>query len=636
MSQTLFMEIIVGLVLIFIVAYAFWFFFIKNFKKFDTHEIVAVSNGILGKYYEDDENGVEVLQRYSYQKGGEILINPLTQSVRILPANIIKLEVNSKDMRTADDHFISATTVIIFSIDSSSEVSMKTAFQSFGNLANKKIDEFEKGILKILEPLVDSATSTIVGRLTYDDLKKDEAKFNTEAKNTIKERFQEMGLIINSISLKNDVINNPKYNEALEEKKTLEINEELEKKRLENEKILAEQKLQNEKILAEQELQLKEHNNKIEMQIKEQELEMDIKHLEQNAEKERVEAEVEIEIKKRKHLQILEEEQFKHEQTILQKEQEIELEEKELDKRIIFTQKELKEKNVIKQKEFEYDIQLKKQEIAQIEVQKEQEFTLASHDEKYRAELSGFKKIRMEAEQEIIEKEEEHNIKIFRNTKKAKVLVQKEIEDIYAEIALTKSELFKKRENNRLDIKERNLSIEAVNKKDKIEAQNQANIYTFAEEILEKNPNIIENSIEKILGTKGMSGVASGLTKHLGNIESIRIADLGGNGQGSGAESAIEKYANIPPNILAKFMTRLNALGFGDLLTRFKIGKNSFDNLGESTSGVKDILFDEKNNALIFNKDFFEELMDKVGLEREMLDELLEESKKANINIKQP
>lgn len=624
MSQTFWITTIVLVALVFIVVYAFWFFFIKNFKKFNTHEIIAISNGVFGKYYEDDENGVEVLQRYRYQKGGEALINPLTQSVRVLPANTTKLEVDSKDMQTKDKFFINATTVIIFSIDSSSEIAMKTAFQSFGHLANKKIDEFEKGLFKILEPLVESATSTMVGRLTYDDLKKDEAKFNTEVKNSIKEKFQEMGLIIISISLKNDIINNPLYKDALDEKKTLEIKKELEEERLRNEEILAKQKFQ-----------VKKHNDEIEIQIKEQELKMEKKLLEQEKEKEITKSDVEIEIKKRKHKHFLEEEQQKHEQVILQKEQEIELEKKELEKKIIFREKELEEKNIVKQKEFEYDIQLKKQKIEQIKVQKEQEFILASQDEKYRAELSGFKKVRIEAEQEIIEKEEEHNIKIFRNTEKAKVLVQKEIEEINSDIELNKSELLRSKENNRLDVKERELSIEAINKRDKIEAQNQANIYTFVDEVLKQNPTIIENAIEKILGTKGMAGVASGLTKHLGNIESIRIADLGGNSQGSGAESAIERYAHIPPNILAKFMTRLNALGFGDLLTRFKIGRNSFDNFGESSNRIKDILFDEKNNTLIFNKDFFEELLDKVGLEREILDELLEESKKANINLKQ-
>ena len=622
---------ILALTLVF--AYAIWFFFNKNFQKFDTHEVIAISNGIFGKYYDDDENGVEVLQRYRYQKGGEALINPITQSVKVLPANKIVLEVDSKDMRTADDYFISATTVIIFSIDSSCETAMRTAFESFGSLANKKIDAFKIGVLEILEPLVDSATSTIVGRLSYDDLKKDENKFNTEAKNTIKEKFHEMGLIITSISLKNDAIDNTLYNKSLKEKKTLEITKELEEEKLKNEEILAERRLQTEKLQKERKLKEIEHNNKIEMEIKEQALEMEIKHLEQNSEKERVEAQVEIEIKKRKHEHFLEEEQQKHAQTLLQKEQEMELKEKELLQRTLFTEQELEEKNVIRQKEFDYGIQIQKQKIKETEVQKEQEFMLASQDEKYRAELSEFKKIRIEAEQEIIEQEEEHNIKVFRNSKKAKILVEQEIEEINNEMELSKSVLSKSKEQNRLDVKEMELSVDTKHKREHIEAQNQANTYTFIENILKENPTLLENSIEKILGKKGMAGVASGLTKHLGNIESIRIADLGSGGQGG--ESAIEKYAHIPPNMLAKFTTRLNALGFSDLLSRFKIGQNSFDNLGESKkSSVHDILFDEKNNTILFNKDYFEELLEKVGLEPEMLDELLEESKKANINVK--
>jgi uncharacterized membrane protein YqiK len=617
------------LILMLVGVYVFWFFFIRNFKKFGTHEIVAISGGVFGNYYDDEEE----LKRYRYQKGGEAIINSLTQTYRILPANKIPLEVKSTKMRTADDFFITATTVVIFSIDSSSTHSMEVAFESFGDLANKGIDTFKKGVLLLLEPLVSSATSTIIGTLTYDELKKNEDKFNSAAKKAIEEKFTVMGLLITSISLKDDSIEDETdkspYEVGLIKKKEITIKTSLEKeisesemkiKELESKKDMKIKEIEHQQDIKQREIELEK-----EIQERKEKLALDKQEIAQKAEKEKAESEVDREIKKRKHLEEIEEKEHKHKQAILIKEQELELQDKEFEDYILQKEKELEQKNVIKQKEFEHNMNLKEQELKRVKVQKEQEFILSSQEEKHRTQLSKLKKDRLEAEQDIIEKEEEHNMKVFRTTQKAKVQVQKEIEDINAEIELKKSEVIKKKSDYELDLEERKLNMKTLDKRGQIEAENQATLYTFLSKIFKENPTIIENSIEKIFGTKGMAGVASGLTKHLGNIESIRIADLGGSG--SSAESAVEKYANIPPNILAKFMTRLNALGFGDLLTRFKIGKNSFDNFGNDKISLKDVIFDEKNNTITFDRVFLEKVLDRVGLDKEMIDDLLEEAK---------
>jgi uncharacterized membrane protein YqiK len=701
------------LILVLVGGYAFWFFFVKNFKKFSTHQIIAISGGVFGNYYDDEEE----LKRYRYQKGGEAIVNPLTQSCKILPANKIPLEVISTKMRTADDFFITATTVVIFSIDSSSEHSMEIAFESFGHLEGKDINKFKEGVLLLLEPLVSSATSTIIGRLTYDDLKKNEDKFNTEAKNAIEEKFATMGLLITSISLKDDSIEDEKdkspYEAGLIRIKETEIqtivNEEkaksvMREKEIESEKEIRLKEIEHQQYIKQGEIELalkkqeiiqeadtkelesknnmrikeiehqqtiklREQKLKKEIQEREEKLVLDKQEIAQKAEKEKAESEVDREIRKRKYLEEIEEEEQSHKQLILIQEQELELGNKEFEEKLIqkeqkleldkiikekelelkkvikekefiqelqlreqelqqsrmIVEQELEQKNVIKQKEFEHNMNLKEQELKRVEIQKEQEFVLSSQEEEHRTQLSKLKKDRLEAEQDIIEKEEEHNMKVFRTTQRAKVQVQKEIEEINAEIELKKSEVIKKKSDYELDLEERKLNMKTIDKRGQIEAENQATLYTFLSKIFKENPTIIENSIEKIFGAKGMAGVASGLTKHLGNIESIRIADLGGSG--SSAESAVEKYANIPPNILAKFMTRLNALGFGDLLTRFKIGRNSFDNFGDDKISLKDVIFDEKSNTITFDRIFLEKVLDRVGLDKEMIDDLLEEAK---------
>ena len=84
-------------------------------------------------------------------------------------------------------------------------------------MANKGIDTFKKGVLLLLEPLVSSATSTIIGTLTYDELKKNEDKFNGAAKKAIEEKFTVMGLLITSISLKDDSIEDETDNHLMKQ-----------------------------------------------------------------------------------------------------------------------------------------------------------------------------------------------------------------------------------------------------------------------------------------------------------------------------------------------------------------------------------------------------------------------------------
>jgi uncharacterized membrane protein YqiK len=565
--------------LVLVVVYVFWFFFIKNFKKFGTHEIVAISNR---HYIDNQKTGEENLKLYRYQKGGNAIINPLTQHYKILPANQIVLEVESKEVRTADDFFISITTVILFSIDSSSESQMEIVFKAFGNLATEKtkIDDFKKGALEILKPLVSSATSTIISRLTYETLIKEEEQFNSSAKDAIEEKFAIMGLIITSISLKDGSIDNQLYIKALKDKKTIEIEKKLaeekskyeqfqsdtelekEKYKLQNTKVLLEQKIKQEEFESDKELEKERYIARQRIEKERQDLENSKILLEEKIEQDRFEFDKKLEEEKHIARQRIEKERYDLEnERILQEakiekerydlknqriilEQKIDIEqfesEKELEKdkrisrqkiekerydlenqKIILKQKiELKEKelekdNVLEQKRFEYEMNLQKQESDKQQLQQKQEFVISSQNEEQRIQLSKVKQDRIIAEQDIIEKEEDHNIKILRAKEKAKIIVEKEVKELTAEIELKEIESSKakrdveaeielkdieisqkrneinseieikqievshKRSDYQLDLENKKVQIKIYDKTGTIEADNKINLRTF-------------------------------------------------------------------------------------------------------------------------------------------------------------
>ncbi len=647
------------LVLVSVGGYTLWFFFVKNLKKFGTHEIVAISH----RHYVDNlKTGEEELKLYKYQKGGDSRINPLTQSYRILPANQITLEIESENIRTNDDFFTKATTIVIFSIDSSTDLSMEVAFKLFGHLANTKIkiDDFKKGVLEILEPLVSSETSRIVGKLDYEELKKDEDRFNEEVKNAIEEKLIAMGLIVTSITLKDFDVTNSEYKKMLENKKHIEIQNKMnedtakaeqikadrelenEKYKLEIEKILSEERIEKERFELDKELEKEKYIAKQKIEKEKQDLENARIILEQKIEQERFESEKILEQEKQKlenekilreqnidlevfesekklekikrlakqniekekydleNAKILQEAKIEKEkydlesERVLQEkridlerfksEKELEKERYRLEQEMELKEKELEKDNIIEQKKFEYEMISQKQDLNKQQIQQEQEFLISSQDEEQRIKLSKIKQDRIIAEQDIIEKEEEHNIKLLRAKKKSEIIVQKELKEITGEIELKEIELLKekkeieaeielknieisqkrdeinleieskeievshKRNEYQLDLEDKKVQISISDKKGNIEADNKINLRTFIfrnadkkrqakiesqnnshrflSTVFKDNPSTVKFFIEKILKPKStLLDVKNKVTKSKETKELEAIGD---------------------------------------------------------------------------------------------------------------
>lgn len=109
--------------------------------------------------------------------------------------------------------------------------------------------------------------------------------------------------------------------------------------------------------------------------------------------------------------------------------------------------------------------------------------------------------------------------------------------------------------------------------------------------VLEKLPEIIE----KLVGKEGLAAVFREIAQPLGNIESVRIYDFGGNTGGEG--SPLSKYSEIAPKMFFKVLAQMSGMGMGQLLEKLGI-----ENVDEMIEGVKK-LAGEQDTTIISKAD---------------------------------
>jgi flotillin len=103
-------------------------------------------------------------------------------------------------------------------------------------------------------------------------------------------------------------------------------------------------------------------------------------------------------------------------------------------------------------------------------------------------------------------------------------------------------------------------------------------------QVLEAAPRVAEalgEALAKALGPEGLANVFGQMAAPLGNVDSIRMYDFGGNGSngnGNGAGS-LAKFANTTPEIFFNAIAKAKALGFGDLLAKFGLTSDILEGL---------------------------------------------------------
>lgn len=90
-------------------------------------------------------------------------------------------------------------------------------------------------------------------------------------------------------------------------------------------------------------------------------------------------------------------------------------------------------------------------------------------------------------------------------------------------------------------------------------------------QILDAAPRVAEafgEALAKALGPQGLANVFGQIAAPLGNVDSIRILDMGSSGNGS---NPLSRLTSIGPKVVFDFVAQAQALGFGPLLEKVGI-----------------------------------------------------------------
>lgn len=480
------------IVFFFLVLFLFWYF--SNIKRFRPDQVVSIDSHARHVNGEDERR----LVRSKIMKGGgSIYVNPLTSRYYVLSTSIISINIDCNNLMTEDEYIVNAKATMTFSIDDSTEESIRNAFKNFGKYSVPGIKGFnsEQKISEQIKDIFENGIKDVIGKMTAKDIFSNSNEIADNAQEYIKARLIPLGLIIKSVGIKKPEI----------------LDEEYEKRR----------KQVKERMRIEEEKKTKE----VIRAIKDDDDEY---------------------IRNR-------------------------------DLKIALSEEDYKAKTKIKEKESE-------QEVAQMER------IIENEREEHRINISKKKKERLAAEEGYLAKEEESIQNVLLVKKRAAANVEKIIAEINAEttkinkeaegsVSFYEARLKRDIELMKAFTRYENLSAEAKGQAELIEAMNTATSGAILQSFYRQNPEIVEKVIEKILGQDGLTGVASGVSQHLSNIESLRIADIGGGSSGADG-NVIDKIVDLPPNVLTKLIAKLNMLGLGDLVDKIKDHDSSFDNMG--------------------------------------------------------
>ncbi len=611
-----FMPFFLMVFLMIFIAVIFWLYTL-GVKRFSIHEIIAIP--------------IRTEPYIRIQKGGSAFLAYTKEGFSVLSTNTLSLcDLPCEGIKTKSMIPVRTSVDIVFHIDASDKVAMRSAFENFGNISSrksnfeekmrKKIEPIVVGIIREVisdsdiysdlvmsdEPLIENANADKINNKLANDLK----YFNREAYQQIREKFSETGLVVESLSLKSVDVIDENINDLI----NTNIQFMIERKILKTELVKMEEELNKKKKETATELELlgldlvkqktKINNNHVNM-VEKMNKEFEVTQKQQEKEHSQ-------KIQNMKHNSLVSEQEFNNKMNLLKQEMEeqIRIDSERLEKEHILIKSKLTNEIEIEKQTFEKDKLIRIEKIkSEIEANKEK-FNENEQEEQQRTKLASFKIERIEAERDLHQKEEKSALDVILMKERSKIEARKTVSEIERGIALLdaknntllaeqKSLIDREENNTKLELLKSKLTLETEKANAEMLTMNEASTLALLQILFKENPQVMENMLEKLLGEKGLSGVMEGLTAHLGNIESIRIADFGNNSNGN--KNALDKLVDMPTDTLIKLITKLNGLGMGDLVTRFGIGEDSFDNLGSKsnnqikTSDKSDI--EEKNIA---------------------------------------
>jgi len=167
------------------------YFFSRQYRKAGPNEILIVSGGKKSKLILPD--GSEKVIGFKFSIGGGSYVSPITQSVFILPVEVVSIHSKLTDVLSKNG--------ISLSLEFSAQVKINTEaypmYQAITNFINKGT----QGILETSQTVLESKVRELAGTFAVEELFSQSNRFTESLDKEIDRDFSELGLLLVSFGL---------------------------------------------------------------------------------------------------------------------------------------------------------------------------------------------------------------------------------------------------------------------------------------------------------------------------------------------------------------------------------------------------------------------------------------------------
>lgn len=448
---------------------------------------------------------------YRLVRGGATLVFPFLEKVEYLDLNVITVPLATSRAYTVQGVPVSVKAVANVKIKGD-DTSLRSAAERFLGMPQ---EQFHRLVFQTLE----GHLRAILGTLTVEEINNDRQSFAQKLTTEAAGDLEKMGIGLDALTIQ-EISDDEGYLDALGKRRTAEVKRDAEIGQAEanrDSKIKASLALQEgEKVRLETEAQIAQSQRETEIQKAQVQAEIEAERAKANQAGPLADAKAQQQVTAEE----VRVEKVRTQEQISVQEQEVLRKEKEL------------EATVVKQAEAE-------RRAAVLRAQGLQEAQILEAEGRKQAQIAT-----AEAEAKKLEREGQGRASAIEAEGKA------EAEKIRA-VGLAEAERLQAKGLAEAKAIEAQGLAEAKAIMEKAAAWREFNDAARLQTILEKLPSIIESS----------APVFSAVSQPLGNIDKVVMIDQGGNGNGDGSTSGINRFAQTGPTVIFSLLQQLQALG---------------------------------------------------------------------------
>ena len=476
---------------------------------------------------------------YRQVRGGATLVIPFLEKVEYLDLNVITVPLATSRAYTVQGVPVSVKAVANVKIKGD-DASLRSAAERFLGMPQ---EEFHRLVFQTLE----GHLRAILGTLTVEEINNDRQSFAQKLTSEAAGDLEKMGIGLDALTIQ-EISDEEGYLDALGKRRTAEVKRDAEIGQAEanrDSKIKASLALQEgEKVRLSTEALIAQSNRETEIQKAQVQAEIQKERAKANQAGPLAEAKAQQEV-------VAEEvriERIRTQEQIAVQEQEVLRKEKEL------------EATVVKQAEAD-------RRASVLRAQGLQESAILEAEGRKQAQIA-----QAEAEAQKLQKEGQGRASAIEAEGRA------EAERIRA-LGLAEAEKLQAQGLAEAKAIEAQGLAEAAAIKEKAAAWREFNDAARLQTILEKLPSIIEAS----------APVFQAVAEPLGKIDKIVMIDNGGNGNGDGHTSGINRFAQTAPNVIFSLLQQLQAMGLSVPEVMAQLGINQGEKVIDATPEKKEV-----------------------------------------------